>query len=99
MSGEGGRQGGGVCDGFEQVMDQGVEAEFGCGSVESAAGEATEPEVVFGVAERGGFSDMGALGVERVPLGGVANRWAMASIGEACGGWRPPVGRCVFRGF
>lgn len=95
MSGEGGRQGG-VCDGFEQVMDQGVEAEFGCGSVESAAGEATEPEVVFGVAERG-FSDMGALGVERVPLGGgqpVGHGFDRRGLW----GWRP-VGRCVFRGF
>lgn len=52
-------------DGFEEVVDQGVEVQFGCSPVESAAGEAPESEVVFGVGEWG-LRDVAALFVEGV---------------------------------
>jgi hypothetical protein len=56
-------------DCFDQVVHQGVEAEFGCSSGDSAAREAAEAEIVFGMSEWG-FGDVAALAVEGMPVGG-----------------------------
>ena len=56
-------------DGLEEVVDEGMEAEFCCCPVDSAAGEAAESEVVFGVGERC-LGDVAALFVEGVAFGG-----------------------------
>ena len=47
-------------NGFEEVVHGGVEVPFGGRSGLASAGEPAEPEVVFGLAERG-FGDMAAL--------------------------------------